>query len=175
MNSYWSSGDAFWLRSPSGDDDELVLLAYPGNYVCYYDVNGGFAVQPASNLNLSSVLFASAASSPSSDTEKSGTIASGTAMTLRFDGTGKNIGTVTYNTTTGDIKAAKGTTSQIVALVVHGNDGTDDWYYSKKIDAYHVFKMALSTLMCEWIGLFLWLGLCYCLLTQGAGERLRSG
>ena len=54
-------------------------------------------------------------------------------MTLRLEGTGKNIGTVTYNTTTGDMKAAKGRTSQTVAIVVQGNDGTDDWYYSKQI------------------------------------------
>ena len=54
-------------------------------------------------------------------------------MTLRLDGTGKDIGTVTYNITTGDIKVVKGTTSQTVALVVQGNDGTNDWYYSKQI------------------------------------------
>ncbi|MGN1216586.1 MAG: chitobiase/beta-hexosaminidase C-terminal domain-containing protein, partial [Phocaeicola sp.] len=90
------------------------------------------AVQPASNLNLSSVLFASAATAASSDT-KSEKITDGTAMTLRLDGTGEDIGTVTYNTTTGDIKAVKGSTSQAVALVVQGNDGTNDWYYSKQI------------------------------------------
>ena len=56
-------------------------------------------------------------------------------MTLRFDGTGKNFGTVTYNTATGDIKVIKGSTSQNVALVVQGKDGTNNWYYSKKIDA----------------------------------------
>lgn len=56
-------------------------------------------------------------------------------MILRLDGTGMNIGTVTYNTTTGDIKAAKDTTSQSVALVVQGNDGTNDWFYSKTIAA----------------------------------------
>ena len=54
-------------------------------------------------------------------------------MTLRLDGSGMNIGSVTYNTTTGDIKAVKGSTSQTVALVVQGNDGTNDWYYSKPI------------------------------------------
>lgn len=54
-------------------------------------------------------------------------------MTLRLDGTGKDIGTVTYNTTTGDIKVVKGSTSQTVALVVQGKDGTNDWYYSKQI------------------------------------------
>ena len=54
-------------------------------------------------------------------------------MTLRLDGTGKNIGSVTYNTTTGDIKVTKGSTTGNVALVVQGNDGTNDWYYSKQI------------------------------------------
>ena len=54
-------------------------------------------------------------------------------MTLRLDGTGKDIGTVTYNTTTGDIKVGKGSTAQTVSLVVQGNDGTYDWYYNKQI------------------------------------------
>ena len=99
-----------------------------------HNVNTEYAVQPASNLNLSSVLFASSVTAASSDTV-SGTITDGTAMTLRLNGTGKDIGTVTYNTTTGDIKVAKGSTSQTVALVVQGNDGTNNWYYSKKIDA----------------------------------------
>ena len=63
-------------------------------------------------------------------------------MTLRLDGTGKDIGTATYNTTTGDIKAVKGTTSQTVALVVQGNDGTNNWYYSKKITGTDVVNVS---------------------------------
>lgn len=133
MSSYWRNGDRLWLRSPSGDINSYALLSCPGRYVLRDYVNGDHAVQPASNLNLSSVLFASAATAASSDTAKSGTIASGTAMTLRLDGTGKNIGTVTYNTTTGDIKVVRGDTSQPVALVVQGNNGTNDWFYSKQI------------------------------------------
>ena len=58
-------------------------------------------------------------------------------MTLRLNGTGKNIGTVTYNTTTGNIKVAKGSTSKTVVLIVQGkgtvNGEEIDWYYSKKI------------------------------------------
>ena len=141
MDSYWSSGAGFWLRSPYHYVFS-ALLANPGNIVFDYRVNDVLAVQPASNLNLSSVLFASAATAASSDTVKSDTIAWGTAMTLRLNGTGKNIGTVTYNTTTGVIKATKGSTSQTVALVVQGkvvqgqgtvNEEQKDWYYSKKI------------------------------------------
>ena len=54
-------------------------------------------------------------------------------MILRLDGTSKDIGTVTYNTTTGNIKAVKGGISQSVELVVQGNGGTHDWFYSKTI------------------------------------------
>ena len=142
-SSYWRSGELFWLRSPSDLDssDNIAWVAYPGKYVYGSIVSTKFAVQPASNLNLSSVLFASAATAASSDT-KSEKITDSAAMTLRLDGTGKDIGTVTYNTTTGDIKAVKGATSQTVALVVQGNDGTNNWYYSKKITGTDVVNVS---------------------------------
>ena len=133
MSSFWNSGSQFWLRSPYVTSDSCALLANPGGYVLYFRVTYEPAVQPASNLDLSSVLFASAATASSSSPAELGTIASGTAMTLRLDGTGKNIGTVTYNTTTGDINVVRGSTSQPVSLVVQGNDGTQDWFYSKQI------------------------------------------
>ena len=137
MISYWgnpvSYDSWFWLRSHYADDASIALLVAPGLYIANRYVDYDYAVQPASNLNLSSVLFASAATAASSDPAKLGTIAWDKAMTLRLDGTGKNIGTVTYNATTGDIKVVRGDTSQPVSLVVQGNDGTDDWYYSKQI------------------------------------------
>ena len=129
----WSNDSVFWLRSPYADDANIALLGFTGDFVGNRNVDNDYAVRPASNLNLSSVLFASAATAASSDQAKLGTIALDKAMTLRLDGTGKNIGTVTYNTTTGDIKVVKGSTSQTVALVVQGKDGTNDWYYSKQI------------------------------------------
>ena len=131
-NHSWSYDSMFWLRSHYADDVSIALLGIPGSLVGNRHVDYDCAVQPASNLNLSSVLFASAATAGSSD-PVSGTLTDGTAMTLRFDGTGKNIGTVTYNTTTGDIKVMRGDTPQSVSLVVQGNDGTNDWYYSKQI------------------------------------------
>ena len=141
-SSYWRSGECFWLRSPSDySSDNIAMLAYPGKHVCGSIVRTKFAVQPASNLDLSSVLFASAATAASSDT-KSEKITDSAAMTLRLDGTGKDIGTATYNTTTGDIKAVKGATSQTVALVVQGNDGTNNWYYSKKITGTDVVNVS---------------------------------
>ena len=129
----WSNDSVFWLRSPYADDANIASLGFTGSGVGSRNVDYDYAVRPASNLNLSSVLFASAATAASSDQAKLGTIALDKAMTLRLDGTGKNIGTVTYNTTTGDIKVVKGSTSQTVALVVQGKDGTNDWYYSKQI------------------------------------------
>ncbi|MGN0736461.1 MAG: DUF6273 domain-containing protein [Anaerovoracaceae bacterium] len=142
MDSYWKDENYFfWLRSPGdgiGDpmfhDSCFALYTHSGSDVKYHGVVAEGAVQPASNLNLSNVLFASAATAATtSNSEVSGKIASGTAMTLRMDGSSKNIGSVLYNTTTGDIKATKGSTERTVSLVVQGNDGTDDWYYSKKI------------------------------------------
>ncbi len=141
-SSYWRSGECFWLRSPSDySSDNIAMLAYPGKHVYGSIVRTKFAVQLASNLDLSSVLFASAATAASSDT-KSEKITDSAAMTLRLDGTGKDIGTATYNTTTGDIKAVKGATSQTVALVVQGNDGTNNWYYSKKITGTDVVNVS---------------------------------
>ena len=135
MSSYLRNGEWFWLRSPYGGSGDFALCADRGYYVILgrVDIDSGSPVQPASNLDLSSVLFASAATAASSDT-KSEKITDSAAMTLRLDGTGKDIGTATYNTTTDAIKAVKGATSQTVALVVQGNDGTNDWYYSKQID-----------------------------------------
>lgn len=141
MSSYWRNGEWFWLRSPDDYGGIYALFADQGDYVSSGDVRGGIAVQPASNLDLSSVLFASAATAASSDT-KSEKITDSAAMTLRLDGTGKDIGTVTYNTTTGDIKVVKGTTSQTVALVVQGNDGTNDWYHSKQITGTDVVNVS---------------------------------
>lgn len=143
MSSYLRNGEWFWLRSPYGRSGDIALCADRGYYVILgrVDIDSGSPVQPASNLDLSSVLFASAATAASSDT-KSEKITDGTAMTLRLDGTGKDIGTATYNTTTGDIKAVKGATSQTVALVVQGNDGTNNWYYSKKITGTDVVNVS---------------------------------
>ena len=143
MSSYLRNGEWFWLRSPYGRSGEIALCADRGYYVILgrVDIDSGSPVQPASNLDLSSVLFASAATAASSDT-KSEKITDSAAMTLRLDGTGKNIGTVTYNTTTGDIKAVKGATSQTVVLVVQGKDETNDWYYSKKITGTDVVNVS---------------------------------
>ena len=134
-SNYWGNknDDDFWLRSPMTNVlvKGQVHLAYPGDEVSSYVVDSTQGVRPASNLNVSSVLFASSATATSSSTATSRTIASEKAMTLRLNGSNKNIGTVTYNPTTGDIKATANKSN--VSLVVQGKDGTTNWCYSKLI------------------------------------------
>ncbi|MGN0521701.1 MAG: chitobiase/beta-hexosaminidase C-terminal domain-containing protein, partial [Eubacterium sp.] len=138
MNSYWSSGNDFWLRSPFDGFDDSALVADPGAFVYDDDVLDGRAVQPASNLNLTNVLFSSAVTEkPSNDGPVAGNIASDKAMTLRFDGSSMDIGTVEYDPKTDTIKAQKGSADK-VALVVQGKnviqkqDESDekDWFFS---------------------------------------------
>ena len=143
-SSYWSSVDVFWLRSPVGGNSSSTLLVLPGDGVGGGYVDNGFAVQPASNLNLSSVLFASAATAASSDTV-SGMITSDTAMTLRLDGSSENIGKAYYNNTSGIIRAEK-TGGDNISLVVQGKGtigGLDsDWYYSKQITGTEIIDVS---------------------------------
>ena len=126
---YWGSRN-FWLRAPTRNDSVSARVAFPGSSVSYNSVNIANAVVPAFELNLSSVLFASAAKAASSETTN-GTIADGTAMTLRLDGGDKTIGTVSYDAETGRIVAQKDTEAAgTVSLVVQGRSETGDWYYS---------------------------------------------
>ena len=131
MSTYWSSGSIFWLRTPKSNNSCMARVADPGSYVLNKYVDNENALVPAFNLNLSSVIFASAAKAASSGNAETGTIANGTAMTLRLDGSDKTIGTVVYDDTAGKIAAQKDAgAAGTVSLVVQGNDGNKDWYYS---------------------------------------------
>ncbi|MGL6201575.1 MAG: hypothetical protein ACRC3H_21880, partial [Lachnospiraceae bacterium] len=81
----------FWLRSPYNSSSFKALVAWPG-----YGVNDDYvsfvrAVVPAFNLNLSSVIFASAANAASTD----GKLDVDDAFTLRYES--NNLGTATIN------------------------------------------------------------------------------
>ena len=131
---YWDSQNPTWTRSAIKNYEDRVYAVSrtltSENVLTDQLVKACCA---ASNLNLTDVLFASSAVAATSDTAVSGEIAQGTAMTLRLNGDGKDIGTVTCNADAGQINATKGSTTDAVALVVQGNDGTNDWYYSKQI------------------------------------------
>lgn len=131
MESYWNIGDSFWLRTAS---DSYAISAYPGDYVDFATVANKYAVQPAANLNLTNVLFASAATA-AYDAVSADIIPTGTAMTLRLDGSDKAIGTVMYDTVDGLILAEKSADAVgTVSLVVQSNNGTENLYYSLPID-----------------------------------------
>ena len=132
---YWDSQNPTWTRSAVENygRDHVYAVSRTLNPICYIPDQLVEAGSAASNLNLTDVLFASSAEAATSDTAVSGEIAQGKAMTLRLNGDGKDIGTVTCNADAGQINAKKGNTTGNVALVVQGNDGTKDWYYSKQI------------------------------------------
>lgn len=131
---YWKDGSSTWTRSAMSNSATDVYAVkddvFSTDRLTEQLVKACCA---ASNLNLTDVLFASSAEAATSDTAVSGEIAPGKAMTLRLNGAGKDIGTVTCNADAGQINAKKGNTTGNVALVVQGNDGTKDWYYSKQI------------------------------------------
>ena len=132
---YWDSENPTWTRSAVENygRDYVYAVSRTLKSTCYIPDQLVKAGSAASNLNLTDVLFASSAEAATSDTAVSGEIAQGKAMTLRLNGDGKDIGTVTCNADAGQINAKKGNTTGNVALVVQGNDGTKDWYYSKQI------------------------------------------
>ena len=142
---YWAVGERFWIRTPRGAT--IGLTANPDEIKNSYrieghDVDEKFGVRPLANLNLATVLFASSATAATSDSAVYGTIAEGTAMRLRVNGKNKDIGSVYYNFENGYIRATKGSISDTVSLVIQGNDGTNDWYYSKKIDKTDTVKVS---------------------------------
>ena len=94
---YWG-GSYFWLRAPHEISDDRALVARPGYWVSYGDVNYLSALVPAFELNLSSVIFASAASAASSDgaltlqdTDRDG------AFTLRYKANNLGSALVSYD------------------------------------------------------------------------------
>lgn len=130
---YWSSGEMFWLRSPDNTYEQYVSAAFPDNaYVVHNYPNMIYPyVRPASNINMTNVLFASAASSG----EDAGIIPAGTAMNFRLDGSGMPIGSAFHNAEGGTIMVDKAEETSDVTLIVQGNDGTNDWFYSRNITA----------------------------------------
>lgn len=93
--SYWGNSDDFWLRAPYMRFGYFALVAFPGDFVTGNDVLIGCALVPAFELNLSSVIFASAASAASSDGDLTLQDTDGDgAFTLRYDASkhSKNLG-----------------------------------------------------------------------------------
>ena len=132
-DSYWGS-DRFWLRNASYNYGYYYVNYADSSYgyVNYAMPDHNFGIKPAANVNLSSVLFASAASAGTY-----GTIEDGTAMTLRLDAdkSDKAIGSVFYDENRGIVFAeADEDSASVVYLVIQGNNGEKDWSYSKEVE-----------------------------------------
>ena len=131
-----------WLRTPFMDDDPdyggkvnyLECLNTTKTVPYNSTIAPGIFVIPASNLNLTEVLFASAAKAGSTEIIQSDAI-----MTLRLDGKDKNIGEVYYDEENKEIIVSKGSTENKVHLILQGKDSRN-WYYSKEITGKEVIK-----------------------------------
>ncbi len=161
---YWKydySYESFWLRAAYNSNNNVpavnVAMAksskvgYNNNVDSLY--SSGRAIRPASNLNLSNVLFASAAPS-NREYASPMNLKNSDTMVLRLDGKAEHmdIGTVEYNPSKGLIKAVKGTIGDPygggygnqfgdsygdsyyhVHVVVQGGDSTNPWSYAKYV------------------------------------------
>ena len=118
--STYFPNENFWLRaaySKSPNYGCAAAWSAVNNKISPYNVNASRDVCPATNLDLSDVLFASTYKAATEEF-------SAGEFTLRLDGSGKDIGSVTYDLSTGTIKAVKGGTSSDVWLVVQFTAGT---------------------------------------------------
>ena len=146
-----TSSGTYWLRSPAtniywenggyGASQRqtyylIAVVSSTSKQLATGSCGAERAVKPAANLDLTNVLFASAAEAASQE-PTARRIAGETPMVLRLDGAayGKAIGTVGYDESQGLIVAQKDANATgTVSLVVQGNDGTQDWYYSVVVD-----------------------------------------
>lgn len=155
VNPYWWQGNdrdgQFWIHlfNAFGRSDALFIAGVgQGIYGAgtWFEVG----VRPATNINIASVLFASAANTTASSEEGASLIVPSTAMALRVDGKDKNIGSVTYTAKSIGVRSIA--EDGKAKLVVQGKNGDSDWYYSKPISGTDVvtvsdIESALGTLV----------------------------
>lgn len=132
-------GSLTWLRTPI--NSRSVYYVLPSTYAHYIDIidspkPSGIVTVPAFDLNLSSVLFASAV--PPQYQKASETITSGSAMTLRLNGNSELAGS-SVDFTSDEINVYP-ESGQTIYLAVQGNDGTNDWYMKSTISSKSKFS-----------------------------------
>ena len=121
---YWG-GSYFWLRAPDLYYAHAALVAVPGYSVGISGVYNTNALVPAFELNLSSVIFASAAPAASSDRQ----LSENDAFTLRHQSQA-DIGTATISQSKGSI-AVTDVTNENTYLVVQNSNGA----WAKKVSS----------------------------------------
>ncbi len=151
MGTYWSSGNDFWLRSPDYSNNYSAtsnLYVYMGwRAVKTNRTNGHSRLRPASNIDLSNVLFASAASASTRATQPelgakvTADDITDDAMSLRLNGSDKGIGSVFYSSSDNTVTAIKGDTDEKVSLIIQGKTNDKDWYISETISGYYKLNL----------------------------------
>lgn len=135
---------SYYLRHPVNSTmGYYTMIAWFSGYISQNTLTYSVpAVRPVTNLDISKVLFASAAKAATSDDAVYAQI-NGESMYLRLDGSNVAIGTATYDAEEGTVGVARDESATgNVALVIQGNDGTNDWYYSKLITASEVINVS---------------------------------
>ena len=118
LDQYQNGSSWFWLRSPNSSYDYSALMAQPAGTVTTYDngVTGRYCLVPALQINLTSVIFASAAPAATSEGSQE---TKGKDMTLRYDA-GEDLGSVEIlNHKTAEVKK----TAEDRYLVVQNDQG----------------------------------------------------
>ena len=141
MSRYWSSGDNFWLRYPDDSNNHSALLALPGDHVSRSEILEKRKVQPASNIDLTNVLFASAAKDGSL-----GPLNKEDHMLLRFDGSSKNLGNISYDNENIYVSSDGDCT-----LFVQGRNGEQNWYYTFQLTG-NDFKIGKNDIIKDFKG-----------------------
>ena len=122
--AYWGNNH-FWLRAPSKFNGHEALVALQDFSVYSSSVDYDYTLVPAFELNLSSVIFASAASAASSD----GNLNTNDAYTLRYKPQ-DSIGTATISKSRQSV-AVTDVTTENTYLVVQNSQGA----WSKKVSS----------------------------------------
>ncbi len=145
------SQESFWLRSSRdiGFTQDYTVTTFSNySYDDYSNVNVGQAVRPAFDLNLAPVLFASAAPTTAGGGAISPVMAGdgvtpiSAPMYLRLDGS-QLVASTAYKHA-GKI-AVYPKSGETVNLVIQGNDGTNDWYYSQTVGGTDVVTVDAAT------------------------------
>ena len=127
--SYWLNGKAYWLRrEETSGGTESVCFVTPEDSIGYsinaYEPTLPNGIRPATNLNLSNVLFASAAKY-----DENSKLEANDAMTLRLDGSDRGLGSATVYS---DHIEIKNVINVSTTLFVQGKNGYN-WSYIKYI------------------------------------------
>ena len=127
--SYWLNGKAYWLRrEETSGGTESVCFVTPEDSIGYsinaYEPTLPNGIRPATNLNLSNVLFASAAKY-----DENSKLEANDAMTLRLDGSDRGLGSATVYS---DHIEIKNVINVSTTLFVQGKNEYN-WSYIKYI------------------------------------------